>query len=741
MPFPINKIAKIQANAERKQSIAEKIIALRKDPDAPKNFGQHIARSDGQTVDLYIYDVIGWPWIEAQDIVDAVPKDVTEINLHINSPGGSVFEGTAIYNWLKNHSAKINVYIDGLAASMASIIAMVGQTIIMPRSAFFMIHDPWALMIGTAEDLRKEADLLDKIETVMSEIYAERSGKDLGQIRGWMHQETWFTGLEAIEAGFADQLDGNNPDTQAAQAMFDLSIFDRAPGKAPDRKATPQTLQRAASARVNNIKTEEEKMNPELRKLLEAKGLAKDATDEQALQFMKDLLARGDLSSDDQKKIRSEERKAEKTRQKEIRQAVRLAGLKEAFAEELIENDTTLDAAREKIFAKMAETNPPIGAGRIQSGETENEKFKSAAVDALVMRAGLHIEKPTAGAKQLMGYEIAQIIRESLMRSGHDVSSLHSRRMVADFVFNSRQMTMTTSDFPEIFRDAANKTLQKSYEEIPVTYPAWTNRVPATDFKDMYNVSLSEAPDLDLVSEAGEYKYGDLKDSAEKYRVFKYGKIVKLTFESIVNDDLRAFTRLPRLLGSAARRKENELVYSLLTSGSNNHGPTMSDNRQLFKTTVHKNLLQTGRAITAENLDAARQLMRAQKGLKGSRLNIEPRFLLVSPKKEMVTDVLLRSAASVTDDKNSGVLNPMQGKFVSIVEPYLLDVFSGLGWYIIADPAQFDTFEVAYLDGYEQPQIMEREAFTSDAIEWKIRHFFGVGAMEFRTLVLNDGTA
>lgn len=742
MGLDISRIKKM----ERNQVFTDRLKALRSDPEAPKNFGHEIAQANGKSLDLYIYDVIGWPFIEAQDVVDAVPKDVAEINLHINSPGGSVFEGTAIYNWLSNHSADINVYVDGLAASMGSVIAMVGKTITMPKSAFYMIHDPWAFMVGSAEDLRKEADLLEKIENVMAEIYAERTGQDIEQIKNWMHQETWFTGSEAVEVGFADSVQStddsgqNGKAEQPFQGRFDLSVFDRTPQSGTKKPI----LGRAASAHGNtqNHDTEDEIMNPELRKMLEAKGLAKDATEEQAQQFMQELLKTGDLSADDHKKIQEEAVKAEKHRQKEIRKACRIAHLDSQFADDLVDQDITLEAAREKIFAKMEEINPPFGSGRFESGETEQQKFKSAAVDGLLMRVGFKVEKPAAGAEQLRGREVSQIIRESLQRSGVDVGGLHSRRAIADFVFNSRQMSMSTSDFPEIFRDAANKTLQRSYTEYPATFEPWTNRVTATDFKSMYGVSLSEAPDLDLVNEGGEYKYGSFKDAGENYRVYKYGKVVKLTMEMIINDDLRAFARYPQQMGAAARRKENELVYALLTSGTNNHGPTMSDDNQLFKTTVHSNLVQTGRAITADNLDAARKLMRAQKGLNGARLNIEPRFLIVSPENEMVTDVLLRSAASVSDEKNSGVLNPMQGRFVSIVEPFLLDYFSsGKGWYLVADPSMHDTFEVAYMDGYEQPQIIEREGFTTDSIEWKVRHFFGVGAMEWRTMVLNDGSA
>jgi phage major head subunit gpT-like protein len=172
----------------------------------------------------------------------------------------------------------------------------------------------------------------------------------------------------------------------------------------------------------------------------------------------------------------------------------------------------------------------------------------------------------------------------------------------------------------------------------------------------------------------------------------------------IINDDLRAFTRLPQLMGNAARRKESDLVYDLLTSGSNNHGPTMTDTYQLFKATDHVNLLQTGRTISASNVDAAIQLMTGQTGLNGSSLDIQPRYILVGPKNRLAARILFESAGYTEGTYNAGVINPMQNELQVIVETRLGAVFDGVGWYLVADPGQIDTFEVAYLDGYETPR-------------------------------------
>lgn len=479
-------------------------------------------------------------------------------------------------------------------------------------------------------------------------------------------------------------------------------------------------------------------MNEQLRKMLEAKGLAKDATDEQAFAFLTDLLAKGDVDVD---AIKAEAAKAEGERQSEIRRNCRIGNLPEAFAEDLIKAGVQIDVAREKIMAEMERTNPPMGAARFESGATEGEKFRAAASDGLLIRAGVRVENPAPGAETFRGYELASIVRESLARAGVNVSALNSRRAIADYVFRSRQGSMTTSDFPSIFLDAINKGLLRAYNEAPATWRPWVNVTTASDFKDIYGIALSEAPDLKQVNEAGEYTFGELKDNQEKYRLAKFGRMLKVTWEMLINDDLRAFNRYPQQMGSAARRLESEIVYGLLMSGTNNHGPTMTNNSQLFKTTVHNNLLQTGRAITAANVDAAMQLMGAQKGLNGSLLDIQPRYLVCGPKNRLAARILFASASAVDDHKSAGVINPMQGELEVIVENRVGAKFSGLGWYLIGDPSQIDTIEVAFLDGYEQPTIDEQEEFTSDAVTWKVRHVVGAGAMDYRGMFLNDGTA
>ena len=174
------------------------------------------------TLELYIYDSIGSDWyggVSAQDVADAIKAAGTfsDILVRINSPGGSVFEGSTIYNLLQSQGKPITVYVDGLAASAAFTIAMVGHNIRIGQNAMMMLHNGWSLAIGDGNEMRKQADLLDKINLVMQGVYARRSGQELAEIKTMMDAETWLTPEEAVEKGFANEVMGTSEE-DAAQA-------------------------------------------------------------------------------------------------------------------------------------------------------------------------------------------------------------------------------------------------------------------------------------------------------------------------------------------------------------------------------------------------------------------------------------------------------------------------------------------------------------------------------------------
>lgn len=193
--------------------------------------GYDIQNKTDKHAEILLYGYIG-DWMERLDsetfAKDLNNLDVEKITLRINSPGGSIFDGFAMYNALRGHKAKIHVKIEALAASAASVMALAGDTIEMASNALFMIHNPWVMAWGEADDLRKQAELLDKIRDNIVNTYVEHSNLTAEEINQKMADETWYSAQEAIEAGFVHSLLDYAP-IEAPQNTHDLSKFKNAP--------------------------------------------------------------------------------------------------------------------------------------------------------------------------------------------------------------------------------------------------------------------------------------------------------------------------------------------------------------------------------------------------------------------------------------------------------------------------------------------------------------------------------
>ena len=189
--------------------------------------------------------------------------DVKSINLHINSPGGSVFEGIAIYNMLKQNSARINVYIDGLAASIASVIAMSGDAIFMPSNSMMMVHNPWVMAIGNASELRKQADDLDQITKSSVQTYLAKAGDKLDEktLTQLMDDETWLTAQEAVDYGLADEVLEPNKAVASINKQF-VSRY----------RHVPEQLIKQAEHDDNKLNSEQNLEQEQLNKIHEEAG-------------------------------------------------------------------------------------------------------------------------------------------------------------------------------------------------------------------------------------------------------------------------------------------------------------------------------------------------------------------------------------------------------------------------------------------------------------------------------------
>lgn len=180
-------------------------------------------KAAADVAEVFIYDEIGYFGVTARDFADDLRAiNANQITMHVNSPGGDVFDGVAIYNAIKDHPAEVHVVVDSLAASSASWIIQAGDHITMNRGSQLMIHAAMGLSIGNAADFRETADFLDKQTENIAAIYAERAGGEASQWLELMNAETWFNADEAVEAGLADEVAGRDADTKNS---FDLSVF------------------------------------------------------------------------------------------------------------------------------------------------------------------------------------------------------------------------------------------------------------------------------------------------------------------------------------------------------------------------------------------------------------------------------------------------------------------------------------------------------------------------------------
>jgi len=248
--------------------------------------GQYRIRNAAETpavTEILMYDEIGEdPWfgtgVSAKTFAEDLNSiDTDEIHLRINSPGGNVFEGIAMLNAVRRHKAKVTVFVDGLAASAASIVAMGGDEVVMSRNAEMMIHDAWGIAIGNADEMTKMADELGRASDNLASAYADKAGGDVAQWRDAMKAETWFSDKEAVAAGLADRVEPSKTASDKSKAKFNLSMFayaGRAEAPAPHFPAEPEN---------SNSSTEEGSDMPEtLAKVRQRLGLSADA-DEAAI--------------------------------------------------------------------------------------------------------------------------------------------------------------------------------------------------------------------------------------------------------------------------------------------------------------------------------------------------------------------------------------------------------------------------------------------------------------------------
>ncbi len=430
---------------------------------------------------------------------------------------------------------------------------------------------------------------------------------------------------------------------------------------------------------------------------------------------------------------------AERARVTEIQERAVKSGVGPEFAAPFVRDGKSVDefcrAVVDEIAKRSAEASK-INGTRATVVEDERVKLRSAVSAALVHRVNPKAELPN-GAGEYRYMSMLRLAEEILHREGVHVRGLPGMEIAA-------RAMMSTSDFPNILADAFNKRLRQNYIENQPSYSVWARRAPnAPDFKTINVIQLSNAPDLSKVLEGGEFKRGSLSDGKETYSVATYGRIIPITRQALVNDDMSAFDRLPRLLTAAARRLENRTVYGVLVTNGN-----LSDGGALFNATAvttaggHANLATgTGSVLSASAMITARAGIRVQKGRQSEELNLAPRYAVVPAALEQTIYQLTSNQYTPTKPSDINEFRTGGRTAVQPVVDAYLDGQSGgtTKWWLMADSADIDTVEYCYLDGSEGLYLENQIGFDTDGIELKARLDFAAAAIDFRGMYQSNG--
>ncbi len=399
---------------------------------------------------------------------------------------------------------------------------------------------------------------------------------------------------------------------------------------------------------------------------------------------------------------------------REIRSIARLAGLGDEWANGQIDADASAEDARAAAFAEMAtrqaQTRTRTARAEILTDHNDPAVVIARAGEAIFARS--HPEHQISeSARAYAGMNFADHARESLRRAGISTTGMAAETMIT-------RALHTTSDFPLILGDAVNRELRRAYQAPVSGARLLARQTTARDFRAKRRAILGEAPDLKQVLEGGEFQSGTIDEAAETYAVATFGRIVGISRQALVNDDLGAFTTVPAAMGVAALNFEAAQLVAKIEGNAQ-----MSDGIAVFDDAGHGNDL-TGNSLIAPALATMRTAMRRKTGLSGAPIDVAPRYVLVPPELETAMQkALAEIQATATED-----YNPFS-TLTLVVEPRLT---SATRFYMVADPQIVEGLEFAYLEGAPGPQIETRAGFEVDGTQIKVRLDYGCGWVDYR---------
>jgi ATP-dependent protease ClpP protease subunit len=674
------------------------------------------------SAEIFIYGDIGESWwgesvTAAEFVKELAALDVEELTVRINSYGGSVSDGIAIYNAIKRHKAKTTITIDGVAVSIASLIAMAGDTVEAAENALVMIHAPWGASVGNSADMREYADVLDKYAQAMSSSYAAKSGKPIDEIMNLLTdgEDHWFTAAEALDAGFVDAV------TEPQQAA---ASFSREAWAARAAKQTPAHAGKFHAAAAAQPSEKEPAMSD------------KEKTPTAAPQPAAEIKPAAQPAALDESAIRAAATQDEAKRRDGIEgvfaKFAHLAGMPELMAACKTDTQCTVEAAKLKIVDAMSAGAFPVAGGHVVTLEDETDKQRGAVVASLLVRAGVERDakvRATMSSNPYRGATLLDLAKASLDRAGVNTRGRSKMEIVA------MAFTQGTSDFPVLLENTMHKALLAGYAVAANTWKRFCATGSVSDFRAHSRYLLGSFGNLDALSELGEFKNKTIPDGAKaSITAGTKGNLINLSRQAVINDDLGAFVGLASMLGQAAARTVESNVYATLALNSG-LGPTLGDGKTLFHAD-HANI-GSAAAISMAAIDADRVVMASQKDVSGNDyLDLMPDVLLV-PISLGGTARTINDAQYDPDTANKlQKPNSVRGLFRDIVDSPRL---SGTRRYLFANPSIAPVIEVAFLDGMEEPYLEAQNGWNVDGVQQKVRLDFGIGGVGYQGAVTNAG--
>lgn len=686
--------------------------------------------------ELLIYGIIGTSYWEetvtAANVVaqlDSLPADATDLHVRINSFGGSVPDGLAIHNALKRCSATVTVTVDGVAASVASLIAMAGDEVRMPGTSVMMVHDPrmdW-VELANAGKLRELADTLDTWTASAAVAYAAKTGMTTDEVMAQLldGKDHYFTGEEAVAAKLADTLEAF--DTATADPTV-AAALEHVVARAPDHI---RELVIAAAARHPVASPIPAASTPPSHRAAPAATTTGALPMSQAPTPAPKAEPAADAAT-----ITAQAHTALRTRNDEIRAVLEpykaRTGIDALLLDSLTDPTATVDSVRAKALALVGKDSTPSAPSGIEMGPDETDKIRAAGTDYLLARANVLTGEAAIKARQgnpFNGNTMMDMARSFAARGGVVVQGMSRDQIIAAAI------THSTSDFSIVLENALHKTVVNAYNQQESSWRQFCGVSTLSDFRAHNRYYLSSFSDLKPVKENGEYEDGTISDAEKETITAKSkGRIINLSREIIINDDMGVFTQIAVKLGQAAGRTIEKDVYALLALNSGN-GPTMSDGKALFH--VDHGNIGTAAAPSVTAFDEGRVLMGKQMD-PGSNdfVGIRPAIWLgplgIGGDARVVND-------SQYDPDSANKLqrpNKVRGLFATVVDTPRL---SGTGWYMLADPSMEPVFEVGFLDGNQLPTIVAEDSFRSNGRSWRVSHDYGVAAVGYRGALKNAG--